>query len=185
VERSIVDFSQRYRRQTPALEPTDTDVSVYRATLRQAALVSATDTLPTSRQTRAHALLSRLSTKGLLWRARACASVQQRTRPTGSRENILLWTASGAASITKATVRLSGPARRRALWIASDGGEASLSVATDASDTVGVNALISNAGTRGMRRSDGRYCAASIGSATDAPVQRLSPPFLLFGEANG
>jgi hypothetical protein len=60
-----------------------------------------------------------------------------------------------------------------------------LSVAIDASDAVGANTLISNAGTRGMRRSDGRYCASSVGSATDATVQRLSPPFLLFGEANG
>jgi hypothetical protein len=43
-------------------------------------------------------------------------------------------------------------------------------VATDASDAVGANAMISNG-----RRSDGRYYAASVGSATDATVQHLSP----------
>jgi hypothetical protein len=81
----------------PTLEPTDADVSIYRATLRQAVLESAIDALLTSRQMRAQALLPRLSMKGLLWRARACTidagprlSVQQRMRPMGSRENILL-----------------------------------------------------------------------------------------------
>jgi hypothetical protein len=47
------------------------------------------------------------------------------------------------------------------------------------------NAEVSNGRTRGGRRSDRRYCTTSIGSATDATVQRLSPPFLLCGEANG
>jgi hypothetical protein len=46
------------------------------------------------------------------------------------------------------------------------------------------NAKVLNCRTRGGRRSDRHYCAASIGSATDATVQRLSPPFLLCGEAN-
>jgi hypothetical protein len=58
-------------------------------------------------------------------------------------------------------------------------------VASDASDAVGANAMNSNAGTRGTRMRDGRYCAVSVGLAIDANVQRLSPPFLLYGEANG
>jgi hypothetical protein len=50
------------------------------------------------------------------------------------------------------------------------------SQASDASDTVGANAMNSNDRTHGDHRSDGRYCAASVGSAIDATVQRLSPP---------
>jgi hypothetical protein len=37
-----------------------------------------------------------------------------------------------------------------------------LSVATNASDAVGTNAMISNGRTCGGRRSDRRYCAASV-----------------------
>jgi hypothetical protein len=48
--------------------------------------------------------------------------------------------------------------------------------ASDACDTVGANAMNSNDRTHGDHRSDGRYCAASVGSVTDATVQRLSPP---------
>jgi hypothetical protein len=46
------------------------------------------------------------------------------------------------------------------------------------------NTEVSNGRTHGGRRSDRRYCATSVGSATDATMQRLSPPFLLCGEAN-
>jgi hypothetical protein len=51
-----------------------------------------------------------------------------------------------------------------------------LSVATDASDAVGVNAMISNGRTRGCRRSDGRYCAASV-APENYPVRFLTALF--------
>jgi hypothetical protein len=46
------------------------------------------------------------------------------------------------------------------------------------------NTEVSNGQTHGGHRTDRRYCAASVSSATDATIQRLSPPFLLCGEAN-
>jgi hypothetical protein len=63
---------------------------------------------------------------------------------------------------------LSGPR----LSQATDAG----SRASDASDAVGANAMNFNGRTRGGHRSDGRYCAASVDSVTDATVQRMSPP---------
>jgi hypothetical protein len=50
-----------------------------------------------------------------------------------------------------------------------------LSVATDASDAVGANAMMSNGQTCGGRRCDGRYCAASVGSATDYCAASVAP----------
>jgi hypothetical protein len=47
--------------------------------------------------------------------------------------------------------------------------------ASDASVAEEVDRWISVAGTRGTRRSDGRYCAAFVGLATYATLQRLSP----------
>jgi hypothetical protein len=86
----------------------------------------------------------------------------------------------GGASDARLSVQsvntLSGPR----LSQATDAG----SRTSDTSDAVGANAMILNSRTRGGRRSDRRYCAASVGLATDATVQRLSPLFLLCGEAN-
>jgi hypothetical protein len=47
--------------------------------------------------------------------------------------------------------------------------------ASDASVSEEVDRWILVARTCGTRRSDGRYCAACVGLATDATVQRLSP----------
>jgi hypothetical protein len=51
-----------------------------------------------------------------------------------------------------------------------------LSIATDAFDAVGANAMISNGRTRGGRRSDGRYCAASV-TLKNCPVRFLTALF--------
>jgi hypothetical protein len=82
------------------------------------------------------------------------------------------WTASVAKSTDTSVERSAKMASRPRLTVA----RWRLSVTTDASDAVGANTMVSNDRTCGGRRSYRRYCASSVGSATDATVQRLSPP---------
>jgi hypothetical protein len=68
------------------------------------------------------------------------------------------WTASVTESTDTSVERSAKMASGPCLTVA----RRHLSVATDASDAVGANVMISNGQTRGGRRSDGRYCATSI-----------------------